>query len=113
MIYPEGNFIEVTDETPFFQIGETKYGKPILVRAYEPNMRFEDAVKLLLVSFDSTVRANLSCAPPFDLMVYENDAFQPRLERRIEAEDEVYQSISSGWGNALRAAFEHLPTFDL
>jgi putative proteasome-type protease len=113
MVYPEGNFIEVTEETPFFQIGETKYGKPILVRAYEPNMRFEDAVKLLLVSFDSTVRANLSCGLPFDLLVYENDAFQPRLERRIEQEDEVYQSISSGWGNALRAAFEHLPTFDL
>jgi putative proteasome-type protease len=113
MVYPEGNFIEVTEETPFFQIGETKYGKPILVRAYDPNMRFEDAVKLLLVSFDSTVRSNLSCAPPFDLMIYENDAMSARLERRIEAEDEVYQSISNGWGNALRAAFEQLPTFDL
>jgi putative proteasome-type protease len=113
MIYPEGNFIEVTEETPFFQIGETKYGKPILVRAYDPNMRFEDAVKLLLVSFDSTVRSNLSCAPPFDLMVYENDALEPRLERRIEPDDEVYQSISNGWGDALRQAFEQLPTFDL
>jgi putative proteasome-type protease len=113
MIYPEGNFIEVTLETPFFQIGETKYGRPILVRAYEPNMRFEDAVKLLLVSFDSTVRSNLSVGLPFDLMVYENDAFEPLLDRRIEQEDAVYQSISSGWGDALRAAFEHLPTFDL
>lgn len=113
MIYPEGNFIEVTSETPFFQIGETKYGRPILIRAYEPNMRFEDAVKLLLVSFDSTVRSNLSVAPPFDLMVYENDAYTPLLERRIEQEDAVYQSISSGWGDALRAAFDHLPTFEL
>lgn len=113
MIYPEGNFIEVTAETPFFQIGETKYGRPILVRAYEPHMRFEDAVKLLLVSFDSTVRSNLSVAPPFDLVVYENDAFVPLLDRRIEQNDAVYQSISTGWGDALRAAFDQLPTFDL
>ncbi len=113
MIYPEGNFIEVTEETPFFQIGETKYGKPILVRAFEADMRFEDAVKLLLVSFDSTVKSNLSCAPPFDLMVYENDALEPRLERRIEPDDPVYESISNGWGDALRTAFKHLPTFKL
>lgn len=113
MIYPEGNFIEVTSETPFFQIGETKYGRPILVRAYEPNMRFEDAVKLLLVSFDSTIRSNLSVAPPFDLMIYESDTFAPLLDRRIEQGDAVYQSISAGWGDALRAAFDHLPTFDL
>lgn len=113
MIYPEGNFIEVTTETPFFQIGEAKYGRPILVRAYDAHMRFEDAVKLLLVSFDSTVRSNLSVGLPFDLMIYENDTYQPLLERRIEQEDAVYQSISSGWGDALRSAFEHLPTFDL
>ncbi|WP_298970222.1 peptidase [uncultured Roseobacter sp.] len=113
MVYPEGNFIEVTSETPFFQIGEAKYGRPILVRAYDANMRFEDAVKLLLVSFDSTVRSNLSVGLPFDLMIYENDVFEPLLERRIEQEDAVYQSISTGWGDALRAAFEHLPTFDL
>ncbi len=113
MIYPEGNFVEVTEETPFFQIGETKYGKPILVRAYDAHMRFEDAVKLLLVSFDSTVRSNLSVGLPFDLLVYRNDSFQPLLERRIEQSDAVYQSISTGWGDALRSAFEQLPTFDL
>ena len=56
MIYPEGNFIEITDDNPFFQIGEAKYGKPILVRAYDPDMSFEDTIKLLLVSFDSTIR---------------------------------------------------------
>jgi len=67
LIYPEGNFIEITDDTPFFQIGEAKYGKPILVRAYDPQMSFEDAVKLLLVSFDSTVQSNLSVGLPFDL----------------------------------------------
>ncbi|MDW4499137.1 peptidase [Sulfitobacter sp. D35] len=111
LIYPEGNFIEVTEETPFFQIGEAKYGKPILVRAYDPDMPFEEAVKLLLVSFDSTVRANLSVGPPFDLMVCENDRFAPHAERRIEEDDPVYRSISSGWGDALKAAFDQLPTF--
>lgn len=109
LIYPEGNFIEATDETPFFQIGETKYGRPILVRAFDPSMRFEDAVKLLMVSFDSTVRSNLSVGLPFDVMVFENNAFKPLVERRIEQDDKDYQSISNGWGDALKRAFDHLP----
>ncbi|WP_295317422.1 peptidase [Roseobacter sp.] len=113
MIYPEGNFIEVTAETPFFQIGETKYGRPILVRAYDSHMSFGDAVKLLLVSFDSTTASNLSVGPPFDLMVYKNDTFRPEVELRIEEDDPVYESISNDWGNALRTAFEQLPTYDL
>ncbi|MEM6891071.1 MAG: peptidase [Pseudomonadota bacterium] len=113
LIYPEGNFIEVTTETPFFQIGETKYGRPILVRAFDPTMQFEDAVKLLLVSFDSTVRSNLSVGLPFDLMVYPNDTFVPLIERRIEQDDANYKSISSGWGDALKAAFDHLPEVEL
>ena len=70
MVYPEGNFIELTEETPFFQIGETKYGKPILVRAYDPEMSFEDCLKLLMVSFDSTVKSNLSVGLPLDLHCY-------------------------------------------
>ena len=70
LVYPEGNFVEALDDTPFLQIGETKYGRPILVRAYDPDMTFEDAVKLLLVSFDSTMKANVSVAPPLDLQVY-------------------------------------------
>jgi putative proteasome-type protease len=113
MIYPEGNFIEVTEENPFFQIGETKYGRPILVRAFDASMSFEEAVKLLLVSFDSTVRSNLSVGLPFDLMVYENDTFEPRVERRIEQDDKGYVSISTGWGDALKAAFDHLPDVSL
>jgi len=113
MIYPEGNFIEVTSETPFFQIGETKYGRPILVRAFDQAMSFEDAVKLLLVSFDSTVRSNLSVGLPFDLMVYENDSYAPLVDQRIEIDDIRYQSISTGWGDALKAAFDHLPDVTL
>ena len=59
LIYPEGNFVEATDDTPFFQIGEMKYGRPILVRAFDPSSGFENAVRLLLVSYDSTIKANL------------------------------------------------------
>jgi len=113
MIYPEGNFIEITDDTPFFQIGETKYGKPILVRAYDSGMDFADAIKLLLVSFDSTVKSNLSVGLPFDLQIYENDSFSSDRIKRINAEDEVYQAISTGWGNALRDAFQQLPSYKL
>jgi len=113
MIYPEGNFIEITDDTPFFQIGETKYGKPILVRAYDSGMDFADAVKLLLVSFDSTVKSNLSVGLPFDLQIYENDSFDTRRTKRINKDDEVYQAIATGWGDALRDAFQLLPSYKL
>ncbi len=111
LIYPEGNFVEVTEETPFFQIGEAKYGKPILVRAYEEDMSFEDAVKLLLVSFDSTIKANLSVGLPIDLQIYESDSLKVGTEKRIEDDDPFYQSISTGWGDALREAFRSLPSY--
>lgn len=111
LVYPQGNFIEITSDTPFFQIGETKYGKPILVRAYDPKMTFEDAVKLLLVSFDSTVKSNLSVGLPFDLQVYDKDSFTAGRTIRIDEDDPVYQAISSGWGDALKDAFQHLPSY--
>jgi len=113
LIYPQGNFIEITDDTPFFQIGETKYGKPILVRAYDPDMGFEEAVKLLLVSFDSTVKSNLSVGLPFDLQVYEADSFDGDRTRRIDESDAIYQAISAGWGDALKSAFQQLPAYKL
>ncbi|MEO0713075.1 MAG: proteasome-type protease [Pseudomonadota bacterium] len=112
LIYPEGNFVEASDDTPFFQIGETKYGKPILVRAYDPDMSFEDAVKLLMVSFDSTMKANLSVGLPLDLLVYETDSLAIRDRRRIETDDPYFQSISAGWGDALKLAFHSLPQFE-
>src|SRR5665811_57163 len=101
LIYPEGNFIESSIETPFFQIGETKYGRPILVRAYDPDMSFEDAAKLMLVSFDSTIKANLSVGLPLDLLAYQTGTFEIARQHRIEADDEYYHSISTGWGEAL------------
>ncbi len=113
MIYPEGNFIEASDETPFFQIGETKYGRPILVRAYDPDMSFEDAVKLLIVSFDSTIKANLSVGLPLDLAVHESDACKTLYEKRIEADDAYFQLVSTGWGEALKNAIQSLPKYTL
>ena len=111
MIYPEGNFIEASFDTPFFQIGETKYGRPIILRGYERNMSFEDAVKLLMVSFDSTLKANLSVGLPLDLMVIERDGFAPTHERRIEHFDTYFSAISDGWSDALRNAFHSLPDY--
>jgi putative proteasome-type protease len=109
LIYPEGNFIEAGDDTPFLQIGEFKYGRPILVRAFDPAMSFEAAVKLLLVSFDSTIKANLSVGLPLDLEVYEKDSLRKGVRQRIRANDAYFETISHGWGDALKQAFDSLP----
>jgi putative proteasome-type protease len=111
LIYPEGNFIEASFDTPFFQIGETKYGRPIILRGYDRTMSFEDAVKLLMVSFDSTLKANLSVGLPLDLLVIERDRFEPLHQRRITADDPYFRSISAGWGEALKKAFQSLPSY--
>ena len=111
LIYPEGNFIEASADTPFFQIGETKYGRPILVRGFDPAMRFEDAVKLLLVSFDSTLKANLSVAAPFDVQVIDRDALRLGHALRIGPDDPYFQTVSTSWGEALKAALTQLPDF--
>ena len=111
LIYPEGNFIEASADTPFFQIGETKYGRPIILRGYDRAMSFEDAVKLLMVSFDSTLKANLSVGMPLDLLVLERDRFEPLHQRRIAADNAYFRAISVGWSEALKLAFESLPDY--
>lgn len=111
MVYPEGNFIEASKETPFFQIGETKYGKPIIVRTYDPEMSFEQAAKLLLVSFNSTIKANLGVDLPLDFQCYEANSFNVTHETRITSDNAYYQSVSDGWGDALKTAFEELEDF--
>ncbi len=113
LIYPEGNFIEASEDTPFFQIGETKYGRPILIRAYNPDMCFEEAIKLLLVSFDSTIKANLSVSLPLDVHAYETSTLRNGRIFRVQADDPYFQEISEGWGVALRDAFGQLPNFRL
>lgn len=111
MIYPEGNFIEASEDTPFFQIGETKYGRPILVRGFQSDMSFESAVKLLMVSFDSTMAANLSVALPLDMLMLPKDRFEPLQKRRITEDDPYFSTISSKWSDALRTAFHSLPDY--
>ncbi|MBN9073946.1 MAG: proteasome-type protease [Rhizobiales bacterium] len=111
LIYPEGNFIESSDDTPFFQVGETKYGKPIIVRAYDRQMDFAEVAKLLMVSFDSTVKSNLSVGLPLDMVFYERDTFRISARRRITQDDPYYRTISDGWSNALRNAFKALPDY--
>ena len=113
MVYPEGNFVEASDETPFFQIGETKYGRPILVRAFDKAMRMESAIKLLLLSFDSTLKANLSVGMPLDLHAYRADSLELGVQRRVEEDDAWYAQLSRDWGDALRSAFDGLPDYTL
>ena len=111
LVYPEGNFIEASADTPFFQIGETKYGRPIILRGYDREMSMEDAVKLLMVSFDSTLKANLSVGLPLDLMVIPRDTFEASHTERIAYDDPYFQAISAGWGDALKHAFHSLPDY--
>ncbi|RYH11152.1 peptidase [Tropicimonas sp. IMCC6043] len=113
LIYPEGNFIEASCDTPFFQIGEVKYGRPILLRAFDPAMSFEEAIKLLVVSFDSTIKANLSVSPPLDVHVYRAGSLRPGPTFRLKQDDPYLETISTGWGVALRKAFGDLPPFEM
>lgn len=111
LIYPEGNFIETSEDTPFFQIGETKYGRPIILRAFNPKMSFEEAIKLLILSFDSTIKANLSVSPPLDVHVYEKDSLKTGRTFRIDGDHPYFREISESWGTALRSAVAGLPDF--
>jgi putative proteasome-type protease len=105
LIYPEGNFIEATRDTPFLQIGEHKYGKPILDRVVRPETPLADAKKAVLLSMDSTLRSNLSVGMPLDMAVIAKDALKVTERRRIEANDEQFQIMSLAWSRALRDAF--------
>ncbi|MFM8681381.1 MAG: peptidase [Alphaproteobacteria bacterium] len=108
-VYSAGNFIEATEETPFLQIGEHKYGKPILDRAARYDTPLYDAIKLVLVSMDSTLRSNLSVGLPIDLLVYRKDACRVDLRRRIHGDDPYFRQISEQWSSALREAYLAIP----
>ncbi len=112
-IYAAGNFIEATDDTPFFQIGEHKYGRPILDRVTRSDMTLGDAAKLVLISSDSTLRSNLSVGMPIDLLLYNRDTLEVNRQTRIEQDDPYFRQLSNSWSDALRDAFSHLPRFDV
>ena len=108
-IYAEGNFIEAGADTPFFQTGEAKYGKPILDRVIGPHTSLVDAAKCILVSFDSTMRSNLSVAMPIDLVCFERDVLEIRKRHRFEQGDLYFSALSQQWSEGVRAVFKKLP----
>ncbi|MBL8487126.1 MAG: proteasome-type protease [Rhodocyclaceae bacterium] len=112
MVYTEGNFIEATPETPYFQIGEVKYGKPIIDRVITAGTNMDDAVKCVLVSFDSTMRSNLSVGLPIDLVCYEKDSLHLSLVRRFDEQDPYMRTLRQKWGEGVRRAFAELPRLE-
>jgi putative proteasome-type protease len=111
-VYGEGNFIEATPETCYFQIGESKYGKPVIDRVVNRGTSLTDATKCTLVSFDSTMRSNISVGLPIDLLVYATDELTVRLKRCIDEADPYFQMVHTQWGEGLRRVFAQLPNPD-
>jgi putative proteasome-type protease len=111
-IYAEGNFIEAGTDTPFLQTGEAKYGKPILDRVITPATALAEATKCILVSFDSTMRSNLSVGMPIDLVCYERDSLEVRMRRRFESSDPYFTALSAAWREGVRKVFKDLPDFE-
>jgi putative proteasome-type protease len=108
-IYAEGNFIEAGEDTNYFQTGETKYGKPIIDRVITRQTDLVDAAKCVLVSFDSTMRSNLSVGMPIDLLCYERDSLEVRKRRRFLDGDPYFTTLSHDWGEGTRQVFRQLP----
>jgi putative proteasome-type protease len=111
-IYAEGNFIEAGEDTQFLQTGEAKYGKPIIDRVIGPATSLADAAKCVLVSFDSTMRSNLSVGMPIDLLTYERDSFKVRQRRRIDTGDAYFTALSQNWRDGVRRVFRELPDLE-
>ena len=108
-IYSEGNFIEAGADTPYFQTGETKYGKPIIDRVITRFTPLADAAKCVLVSFDSTMRSKLSVGMPIDLICYERDSLQVQKRRRFDHGDPYFTALSHEWSEGTRQVFRQLP----
>jgi len=111
-IYAEGNFIEASVETPYLQTGETKYGKSILDRVITRSTALNDAAKCVLVSFDSTMRSNLSVGMPIDLICYERDSLEIRMRRRFDEGDTYFLALGRQWTEGTRQVFSELPKLD-
>jgi putative proteasome-type protease len=111
-VYAAGNFIAATQDTPYLQVGEHKYGKPILDRAAAYDTALTDGIKLTLVSMDSTLRSNLSVGLPADLMVYKRDSLEVAVRRRITDDDPYFRMIRERWSTSLREAYRAIPSPD-
>ena len=111
-IYEQGNFIEALEDTPFFQLGESKYGKPILDRVVTLSTPQKEAAKCVLISFDSTMKSNISVGLPIDMLWYPRDAFRVGLHQRIKEGDPYFTMLRTRWGGGLRRVFAELPDPD-
>jgi putative proteasome-type protease len=112
LVYPQGNFIEASPETPFLQIGESKYGKPMLDRFSTIGLSLEDAGRLALVSLDATIRSNITVGPPFDLAFYRSGELRIACQLELEPSDPYYEAYRERWQRGLADAFRALPRFD-
>ncbi len=110
-IYPEGNFIESSVETPYFQIGESKYGKPIIDRILRHDTPLDQALTCALISFDSTINSNLSVGMPLDVLMLERDTFSVR-QRRVVADEAYGRRLRQAWGEGIRVLFASMPIFE-
>jgi len=107
-VYSAGNFIEATPETPYFQVGESKYGKPVLDRVITPNTPLNEAAKCALVSMDSTLKSNLSVGLPMDMVVYEVNTFQTDKVVCIDENNPYFKMLHGSWGQKLREVFDSI-----
>ncbi|GGC68495.1 proteasome-type protease [Marinobacter halophilus] len=107
-IYPEGNFIEATQETPYFQIGESKYGKPIMDRVVHYNTPLDRAYQCALISFDSTMKSNLSVGMPIDVAIYQRDALKPCFTEQIEEDSRYFHELRLQWHEGIQVLFNQL-----
>ncbi|AYG45440.1 peptidase [Pseudomonas sp. Leaf58] len=108
-VYAQGNFFQATQDTPFLQLGESKYGRPILDRNLHYHTPLDEALRCGLISFDSTIRSNLSVGMPLDLLVYRNNALEASTPKRIASDDAYYQQIRRQWSDGLKTLLAELP----
>jgi putative proteasome-type protease len=111
MVYPQGNYIHESAEHPFLQIGEVKYGKPILDRVIRRDLTLGRAARVALVSMNSTIRSNVTVGPPVDLLIYERSSLTPGRRLTLTEDDEFSRQISDCWNRGLLMALEILPRF--
>jgi len=111
-IYAAGNFVEASADTPYFQIGESKYGKPILDRIFNWESNLEEAAKCALISMDSTLKSNLSVGMPLDMLCYSKDSLKMELRARLAADHPYFKLLTEAWGERIKQAFSELPALD-
>jgi putative proteasome-type protease len=112
LIYPQGNFISASAETPYLQIGESKYGKPILDRIISADLSLSEAARCAVISLDSTIRSNVSVGPPIELALHKRDVFQASEHMVLNANSADYQALQTYWNEGMKSAFNQMPKLD-